>query len=554
MTLIQDFAAKTEFSSYQDFYNNFSLSIPKDFNFSFDVVDVFAQKSPEQCALIWCNDYAEEKRITFLEMSELSKKIASYFTGLGLKKGDAVMLFLGRRWEYWPIILALHRIGAIGIPCTDHLHKNDILYRLTSLDVSMIICGTDEQIKKEVQKSLQTYTKQQPLLFEVAGNNDGWRNIFEESKSFDIDFSRPQGKNAVHNEDTMLIYFTSGTSGNPKMVKHSFTYPLSHIVTAKYWHQVTDGGIHYTTAETGWAKASWGQIYGQWICGSTVFVYDTKGFHPDSLVSKLSKYKVTSFCATPTIYRYLVRLNFEKYDLSHLMNCCSAGEIMSDDIYAGFLEKTGLHIHEGYGQTETALLAANFLGMESKNGSLGKPSPCFDIEIINKKGEPCKIGETGELVLNLKKSYPCGLFTGYYNNTEFPEDSFRNGFYYTKDLIHKDIDGYLWFDGRKDDIIKSAGFRISPFEVESILYLHPAVFECAVTGIEDSERGQALKASIVLAKGYEADKTLKNELFAFVKNETAAYKCPRVIEFVKELPKTVNGKIKHSNIQEDNKK
>lgn len=547
MELTQSFATKTDFSTYQDFYNQFSLVIPQNFNFSYDVVDVYAQKQPEQCALIWCNDDGEQKTFTFEQLSKLSKQIAAYLSSLRIKKGSAVMLLLGRRWEYWPVILALHRIGAIGIPCTDHLHKKDIEYRLSSLDVSLIVCGPDEQIKNEVLQGIECFTGTKPLFAEVTGKNSG---LLYEAQKFPAEFLRPQNENAICNEDTMLIYFTSGTSANPKMVKHSFTYPLSHIVTAKYWHGVKEGGLHYTTAETGWAKASWGQIYGQWICGSAVFVYDTKGFRPDRLLEKISEYGVTSFCATPTIYRYLVRQNFNKYNLEHLETCCSAGEKMPQELYETFFQKTGLKIREGYGQTETALLAANFKGMEIKFGSLGKLSPCFNVEILNENGQQCKDGETGELVLNLKKSYPCGLFTGYYN-TELSQNSFKDGYYSTHDLVYRDIEGYLWFVGRKDDIIKSAGFRISPFEVESILYLHPAVFECAVTGIEDAERGQAVKASIVLAKGFKPEKALKNELISFVKNETAAYKCPRVIEFVEVLPKTLNGKIRHEVIREN---
>lgn len=528
----------------------FSLNIPDNFNFAYDVVDVYAQKNPQKLALLWCNDDGDEKQFTFEQLSELSQQIAVWFTELGITKGKSVMLFLGRRWEYWPVVLALHRIGAIGIPCTDHLHKKDIEYRLNSLSVSMIVCGTDTQILEETESCVKAYSGAKPILVNVCGKKSGWNNLADGISAASKNFPRPNGTLAAKNDDTMLLYFTSGTSGNPKMVKHDFTYPLSHIFTAKNWHQVTDGGIHYTSAETGWAKASWGQIYGQWICGSAVFVYDTKGFHPDKLLGKLAKYRVTSFCATPTIYRYLLRQNFSKYDLSCVKHCTAAGETLSADFYHEFLQKTGLEIHEGYGQTETTLLAGNFAGMKVKPGSMGKPSPCYKIDIVDKDGNTCAPGVTGELVIDLRQKRPCGLFTGYFNNEKLTQEVFKDGIYHTQDTVYRDNDGYLWFAGRKDDIIKSAGFRISPFEVENVLNQHPAVLECAVTGVKDSERGQAVKATVVLAPGYSAGKNMQNELIAFVKNETASYKCPRIIDFVEELPKTLNGKIRREELRE----
>lgn len=537
-----------DFLSYEDFKFHCALKAPENFNFAYDIVDRYAKECPEKRALVWCNDNDEEKIFTFADISAASKKTAYFLTAHGIKKGDAVMLMLRRRYEYWLFILALHRIGAIAIPAAEQLLQKDIEYRVKAAGIKMIVASDNTILMNEIEKCSISDVK---TLVTVAGPRTGWVSYHEEVEKYAPEFPRPQGDSATHNEDTMLIYFTSGTSGYPKMVQHNFLYPIGHIITAKYWQQVVDDGLHFTMAETGWAKASWGKIYGQWIAGSAVFVYDMKSFHPDKVLTKIAKYGITTFCAPPTIYRYLVRLDLSKYDFSSIHNLTTAGEALNGEVFNKILEQTGLEMHEGFGQSESCVIAANFPGVKVKPGSMGKPSPCYNVDIVDKNGRSCGACESGELVIDLRKGHPFGLFAGYYRDVSLTAAAFDSGYYHTGDTVYRDQEGYIWFVGRTDDIIKSAGFRISPFEVESVLQQHPAVMECAVTGVEDPKRGQCVKATIVLSPGYKPSKPLQNELIAFAKNETALYKCPRIIEFVDELPKTFSGKIRRKAIRDN---
>lgn len=551
MELSREFLVEDRnFASYEDFKSHCSLKAPENFNFAYDIVDRYAKECPYKRALVWCNDNDEEKIFTFSQMSAISKQTAYFLTAKGIKKGDAVMLMLRRRYEYWFFVLALHRIGAIAIPAAEQLLQKDIEYRVNAAGVKMIVASDSIFLAEEIEKC-KPNTPTLESLVTVGSDRNGWISYHAEINNYTPEFPRPQGENATKNEDPMLIYFTSGTSGYPKMVLHNYLYPIGHIITAKYWQQVQDDGLHFTIAEMGWAKASWGKIYGQWIAGSAIFVYDMKAFHPDKVLTKISQYGITTFCAPPTIYRYLVRQNLSKYDFSSLKNCCTAGEALNGEVYSKFFEQTGLKMHEGFGQSESTVLVANFPGVKVKPGSMGKPSPCYNIDIVDRNGHSCGAGETGELVIDLRKGHPYGLFVGYYRDVSVTAAAFDSGYYHTGDTVYRDGEGYIWFVGRKDDIIKSAGFRISPFEVESVLQQHPAVMECAVTGVEDAKRGQVVKATIVLSPGYKPSKTLQNELLAFAKKETALYKSPRIIEFVDELPKTLSGKIRRMVIREN---
>lgn len=541
------------FTSYEDFKDSFELNIPDNFNFSYDIVDRYASECPEKVALVWCNDEGEKKVFTFAQISSASKKTANFLTAHGIKKGDVVMLMLRRQFEYWYFILALHRIGAIAVPAAEQLLSNDIEYRIETAGVKMIVVGKNESLVQEVRKANKK-------KIDVVGVGVGSKNFFSENIDFysefnfyTEDFPRPQGQKSTCNTDPMLIFFTSGTSAYPKMVVHDYLYPIGHIVTAKYWQCVQDDGIHFTMAEMGWAKASWGKIYGQWICGSAVFAYDRKKFSPHQVLSNIEKNHITTFCAPPTIIRYLLREKNVKKVFSNVSHVCTAGEALSCELAQKFTQITGKKLYEGYGQTETTLLTANFTGMEIKIGSMGKASPEYCIDVIDNNGKSCKNGEVGELVINLKKQKTVGLFTGYYNNLAENEKVFSGGIYHTGDDVYRDEDGYFWFIGRNDDIIKSAGFRISPFEVENILLKHDSVFECAVTGEKDFQRGQIVKAWIVLKKDYKPSKKLEEDLIDFIKSQTSLFKVPRTIEFVETLPKTYNGKIKRAELRSKNK-
>ena len=451
------------------------------------------------------------------------------------------MLSLHRRYEYWFFIIALHRIGAVALPVASQLLKDDLEYRIKTSNTKMIIAAPHADSINQLEQACRKNT----ILVSVDFTKDGWIDY----SSINISQSEYEKRlaeisdsvDSISGESPMLIYFTSGTAGNPKMVVHNYLYPLAHIITAKYWQRVVPDGLHLSIAETGWAKSSWGKIYGQWIAGSAVFVYDRQTFSPEQILEKIAKYKVTTFCANPTVYRYLINLDFSNYDLSSLKHCCCAGESLFPDIYETFYHKTGLRIHEGYGQSETALLTANFYS--ASEGSMGKPSPLYDVKILDENGAECSCGQSGEVVLNLKQGHPIGLFSEYFNETELTQNAFKNDCYHTGDIAYKDNDGNFYFQGRKDDIIKSSGFRISPYEVESVLNRHPAVMESSVTGEKDEIRGQIVAAMVVVAQGYEPSKNLEHEILSFMHKNTAQYKCPRKITFVKELPKTYNGKV-----------
>lgn len=547
--MLNKYLKSVDFSSYEDFIENFKINIPIDFNFAFDIVDEISKKEPDRIALVWCDDKGAEATFTFGQLKKYSDKTANFFKGVGIKKGDPVMLVLKRRYEFWFCILALHKLGAVCIPATHLLTTKDIVYRNNAADIKMIVSVAEDEVIKHIEESIEkSPTFKHKAL--VGGSREGWLNYNVELDKASESFIKPVGEDAAKNEDTLLLYFTSGTTGMPKMVQHNFTYPLGHILTAKYWQNVQDGGLHLTVADTGWAKAVWGKIYGQWICGSAVFVYDYDKFIPKNMLEVVVKHKVTTFCAPPTIYRFFIKEDLTKYDLSSLKYCSIAGEPLNPEVYSQFLKATGIKLMEGFGQTELTVTIATYPWMEPKPGSMGKPSPGYDIDLFDEYGKPCNIGDEGQIILYTDKRKPAGMFEGYYRDPQLTNKVWHDSVYYTGDMAWRDEDGYYWFVGRADDVIKSSGYRIGPFEVESALLEHPAVLECAITAVPDPDRGQIVKATVVLSKNYTAGDTLKTELQEHVKKVTAPYKYPRIIEFVSELPKTISGKIRRVEIRE----
>lgn len=545
-----------DFKDYDDFKQHCRLKTKKDFNFAYDIVDRYATDFPGKLALLWVDDNGEERKFSFDDISRESKRAAYWLVSKGIKKGDTVMLVLRRRYEWWILMPALHRIGAIVIPATDQLLQADIEYRTNAADVKMIISYDNSNIQSEIDKAMPKSKAVKYLVTVGKEKRDGWINFHEEYENLPAEFPRPVGDSATHNEDPMLLYFTSGTSGYPKMVIQDYDYPVGHIITAKYWHGVVEDGLHLTIAETGWAKATWGKLYGQWIAGTAQFVYDMNSFKPTKMLEMISKYGLTTFCAPPTVYRYLVRQDLSKYDLSKCTRFSTAGEALNGEVYNKWFEKTGKKIYEGYGQSESTVICGNFMEYsEVRPGSMGRPNPCYEVEVLNPNNKPVPVGEIGELCVHVEHGRPFGLLMGYYKDVVLTADAFDGGVYHTGDNVYMDKDGYVWFVGRKDDIIKTAGYRVSPFEVESILQQHPAVMECAVTGVEDAKRGMAVKATIVLSPGYDKKdaKEMETELSTFAKENTAMYKCPRIFEFVKELPKTISGKIRRVEIREKDK-
>ena len=545
-----------DFTDYEDFKKNCKLKTKQDFNFAYDIVDKYASDFPGKRALVWINDEGEEKTFTFDDISRESKRAAYWLVSKGIKKGDTVMLVLRRRYEWWILMPALHRIGAIVIPATDQLLQSDIEYRTNAADVKMIISYDNPIIQGEIEKSMPNSKTVQYLVTVGKEKRDGWISFHEEYEKAPAEFPRPVGEAATHNKDPMLLYFTSGTSGYPKMVLQDYDYPIGHIMTAKYWHGVVEDGLHLTIAETGWAKSTWGKLYGQWIAGTALFVYDMNMFKPAKMLEMISKYGLTTFCAPPTVYRYLVRQNLSKYDLSKCTRFSTAGEALNDEVYNKWLEQTGKKIYEGYGQTESTIICGNFLELsEIRPGSMGRPNPLYNVEILDANNKSVPAGEIGELCIHVEDGRPFGLLMGYHKDVALTANAFDGGVYHTGDNVYMDEDGYVWFVGRKDDIIKTAGYRVSPFEVESILQKHPAVMECAVTGVEDPKRGMAVKATIVLSPGYDKKdpKEMEIELSTFAKENTAMYKCPRIFEFLPELPKTISGKIRRVEIRERDK-
>ena len=551
--VLDKYLSQTEFASYEDFVANYKLQIPENFNFAFDVVDEIAAETPDKIAMVWCNDLGEEQIFTFGQMKTYSDKAANFFISAGIGKGDPVMLILKRRYEFWFCILALHKIGAITIPATHLLSPKDIVYRSNAADIKMIVCVPESEVIRHVEEAeAKSPTLKVKAL--IGEDREGWLNFNSGMESSSEEFIRPLGDKMPTNEDIMLLYFTSGTTGMPKMVNHNYIYPLGHILTAKYWQNVQDNGLHFTVADTGWAKSAWGKLYGQWLAGSAVMTYDFDKFVPKNLMEVIEKYKVTTFCAPPTIYRFLIKEDLTKFDLSALKYCVVAGEPLNPEVYRQFLDATGIKLMEGYGQTELTVALATYSWMEPKPGSMGKPSPGYGIDLIDDEGNSCEIGEEGQIILYTDQQPPTGMFNGYYRDGKLTQKVWHDDVYYTGDMAWRDEDGYYWFVGRADDVIKSSGYRIGPFEVESALMEHPAVLECAITAVPDPDRGQVVKATIILSKNYTASDELAKELQEHVKKVTAPYKYPRIVEFVTELPKTISGKIRRVQIREEDGK
>lgn len=551
MTLLERFLPRIQFDSYEDFKANYTVNIPENFNFGFDVVDAWAQIDQNKPALVWCDDKGGEKKFTFDDISRLSNKAVHFFKAQGIGKGDVVMVILRRRYEYWIIATALCKLGAIMIPATLQLTPKDIIYRCNAAHVKMIIGVNDNEVLTHVENSLdQTPTVAAKAV--VAEEREGWLCFNKEIEQYSDVFERPVGAEGTSNDDVMLMYFTSGTTGMPKMVTHTFTHPLGHIVTAKYWQRVQDGKLHMSVSDSGWAKFGWGKIYGQWISGAVIFCYDMDKFIAKNLMQKIRHYGVTTFCAPPTMYRFMLQEEEAavKEGFATVEQCCTAGEPLNPEVFNRFQGITGLRLTEGFGQSESSVLLANFEWFEPKPGSMGKPSPIYDIRLLDGDKNEVADGEEGEIVImNVKSNRPVGLFTEYHNAPEVNEEVMGDGNYNLNDVAWRDSDGYYWFVGRSDDVIKCSGYRIGPFEVESALIEHPAVLECAVTAVPDPIRGQVVKATIVLTKHYSPSEALKKELQNHVKRVTAPYKYPRVIEFVEELPKTLGGKIKRALIR-----
>ncbi len=554
MSLLDRFLEKTEFNSYEDFRENYRVKVPKNFNFAFDVVDVMAHETPDKLALVWCDDLGGEKIMSFADMKLMSSRAANFFKNIGIRKGDMVMIALKGRYEWWYCMLGLHKIGAIAIPATHMLTTKDIVYRTKLADIKMIIAADEKSLIMAVDEAQKECSHILKLKAVVNGKHDGWIDFNGELEKAGDVFHRPKGEEATKNEDISILYFTSGTTSLPKMARFNFIYPLGHILTAKYWQNVMDDGLHFTVADTGWAKAVWGKIFGQWIAGSAVFAYDYEVFNPLNLLQKTQDYKVTTFCAPPTIYRFLINEDLSKFDFSNMKYCVTAGEPLNPEVYNRWLELTGLRLMEGYGQTEATVMVATYPWIEPRPGSMGKPSPGYNIELINMNGKPCEVGEEGEIAINVLKGIPVGIFDGYYRDDKKMASVWHDGYYFTGDMAWMDEEGYLWFVGRSDDVIKSSGYRIGPFEVESALIQHPAVVECAITAVPDDIRGQIVKATVVLSRDYVPSDALKKELQNHVKKVTAPYKYPRIVEFVPMLPKTISGKIRRVEIRDNDSK
>ena len=552
--MFRKYLSQTEFTDYQDFMQHFRVNVPEDFNFAYDIVDAYAEREPEREAILWTNERGDVKHISYDELKRLSDRTASYFNNIGIRRGDCVMLILKRRVEWWVCMVALHKIGAVAIPATHLLTDKDIIYRCHAAHIRAVVTVGDQVVLRNVIRartycpSLRHCISIGPIVPQRWENF--WQGVIMAPK-----FKSQKGQNRV--TDNFLMYFTSGTSGEPKMVMHDFSYPLAHILTARYWHNLHDGSLHLTVADTGWGKAVWGKLYGQWFAGATVFVYDHEKFTAEKIMRQIEKYHITSFCAPPTIYRFMIQEDFAKYDLSSLKYCTTAGEALEPAVYQKFFELTGIRLMEGFGQTETTMTLGTFPWNTPKPGSMGKPNPQYDIHLLKADGTECEDGEKGEICVKVGDRKPYGLFKYYYRDEEMTKKVWHDGLYHTGDMAWRDDEGYYWFEGRIDDVIKSSGYRIGPFEVESALMTHPAVVECAITGVPDEVRGMVVKATVVLAKEWKdkAGDDLIKELQQHVKHETAPYKYPRIIEFVDELPKTISGKIRRVEIRaKDNKK
>ena len=544
MSIYQKFC--TEMIDEEGNLKKLTLDYPHNFNFAYDVVDAIAEETPDKRALVWCNTENEEHIFTFEDISKYSNQMANVFRQAGIGRGDRVLLVLKRHYEYWFAAVALHKLGAVMIPATHMLTVKDFVYRIKASKVKGVVCTAQNNVPEKIKASLKE-AGMQAKLWCIQAEVEEFENLTEAMKTADSELARAE----TLATDPMMLYFTSGTTGNPKGVIHDFTYPLAHIVTAKYWQQAEEGGLHFTVAETGWAKASWGKIYGQWLVGSAVMVYDFDNFDPKQLTAIINRYGVTSFCAPPTVYRYLVRKGIP--EMPSLKHASTAGEMLAPEVFRKFTEGTGLPLCEGYGQTETTLLMANFKGKEPVEGSMGTVSPFYHIELLDKQGAPVAVGEVGEVVIvPPENGRQPGVFCGYLDNEEQYNHVWRGGVYHTGDAAYRDENGLYWFHGRFDDIIKTGGFRVGPYEVENVLMEHPGVVECSVIGVPDALRGQAIKAVIVLGAGFTPSKELELEIKDFCNRKLAEYKWIRIVEFVEEMPKTISGKIKKTVLREGN--
>ena len=515
------------------------------FNFAFDVVDAIAKREPDKLAMIHISKDKTERRLTFNDMKRSSAQCANYFKSLGIKKGDRVMLVLKRHYQFWFAILGLHKLGAVVIPATNQLQEHDFDYRFRAGGVSAIVCTADGDVARQVDLAAENCPMLKTKIL-VGGEREGWHNFDEESSLYSAHFYRSE--ETPCGEAPMLMFFTSGTTGYPKIATHSYKYPLGHYITAKYWHGVSDNGLHFTISDTGWGKALWGKLYGQWLCEGAVFTYDFDRFDAADILPMFAKYQITTFCAPPTMLRMMIKQDISKYDFSSVRHMTTAGEALNPEVYRQFEKATGLQIIEGFGQTESTMIIGNMVGAGHKIGSMGKPAPIYDVQLVDPDGNPVSDGETGEIVINVQNGAPCGLFVEYYQDPEKTREVWHDGYYHTGDTAWRDEDGFYWYVGRVDDVIKSSGYRIGPFEIESVIMELPYVLECGVSAVPDEVRGQIVKASIVLTKGTEPTEELKKEIQKYVKDHTAPYKYPRVVVFRDELPKTTSGKIQRNKL------
>ncbi|MCL2129807.1 MAG: AMP-binding protein [Treponema sp.] len=559
MPLYEKFTSRNrdDFVTLEDLQKNFALNVPDDFNFAFDCLDVIAAETPDALALLWLSNEGEEKRFSFEDIRRLSVKAANFFTAQGIEKGDMVMLTMSRDWRYWPVLMGLHRMGAVAVPATYLLTKKDFEYRLNVASIKMLLTTPGFGVIKAVEEALPNCPTVKKLSVfggsvpdEAKGEVLPWINFDAE---WEAAAETPLKRNTVKS-DMMLMAFSSGTTGYPKMVWHDYTYPLGHIITGCFWHRCEEGGLHFTISDTGWLKSLWGKMYSQWLAGSAVFTYDFIKFSAPDILEKIAKYRITTFCAPPTMYRYLIKEDLKNYDLSSLRHCTTAGEALNPEVFKVWQRGTGLRIFEGFGQTETTLCCwTGFPWMQPRLGSMGLPVPGYRMIIADENGQEVAAGVTGEICIRTDAEgggKPFGMFSGYYLDEEMTKNAWHDDLYHTGDTAYKDEMGFLWYVGRTDDVIKSSGYRIGPFEVESVMLEHPAITECAVTGVPDPERGFAVKATVVLSQGYTASPELTKELQDHVKKITAPYKYPRIVEYVDSLPKTVNGKIRRSEIRE----
>ncbi len=556
----RDISSKTSKDTSERVWHNFidvtenekgtptSITFKNDdkFNFAFDVVDAIADKNPDKLAMLHIALDKTERRFTFKDMKKYSAQAANYFTSLGIKKGDRVMLVLKRHYQFWIAMLGLHKLGAIAIPATNQLQEHDFEYRFKAAGVSAIICTDTGDTAHQVELGSADYPGLKHKILVGSTTREGWRSFDEEVKLFSTHYKRHDESPA--GDDLMIMFFTSGTTGYPKIAAHSYKYALGHFHTAKYWHTVDPDGLHLTISDTGWAKAMWGKFYGQWLCEAATFVYDLDRFDAADILPMFAKYKITTFCAPPTMLRMMVKEDISKYDLSSVKHMTTAGEALNPEVYNQFEKLTGLQILEGFGQTESTMIIGNLVGASHKIGSMGKPAPIYDVALLDADGKPVADGENGEICVKISGKHPCGLFQGYYNNKEKTDEVMHDGWYHTGDVAWRDEDGFYWYVGRTDDVIKSSGYRIGPFEIESVIMELPYVLECGVSAAPDEVRGQVVKASIVLVKGTEGTDELKKEIQNYVKQRTAPYKYPRIVVFRDELPKTVSGKIQRNKL------